>query len=100
MLEDSFLVEPRFWLLVGTWVGLLAIYWFLLARPRRAALKKHKEFVDALQEGDKVITAGGLYGRIIRVRQEYVVLRVANGVEIKISRQAIRRRQGEKEEDD
>ena len=54
---------------------------------------------DSLQKGDRVVTAGGIHGEVVRVRQETIVLQVAKGVEVRFARAAVRRRQDEPEEE-
>ena len=92
------LAESRFLTLAGMWLVILVWYWFMIARPKRKMLKQQKELIDSLQKGDKVVTAGGVYGQITRVTQEYVVLEVARGVEMRVARAAIRRRQQDEEQ--
>jgi len=92
------LVDSRVLTLAGMWLVILVWYWFMIARPKRKMLKQQKELIDSLQKGDKVVTAGGVYGQIARVTQEYVVLEVARGVEMRVARAAIRRRQQDEEQ--
>ena len=92
------LVDSRVLTLAGMWLVILVWYWFMIARPKRKMLKQQKQFIDSLQKGDKVVTAGGVYGQITRVTQEYVVLEVARGVELRVARAAIRRRQEDEEQ--
>ena len=48
-----------------------------------------KKFREALGKGDKVITIGGIHGKIIEVKEQYVQIQIANGVEIKVSKSAV-----------
>jgi preprotein translocase subunit YajC len=91
-------IDSRVLTLAGMWLVILVWYWFMIARPKRKMLKQQKELIDSLQKGDKVVTAGGVYGQITRVSQEYVVLEVARGVELRVARAAIRRRQQDEEQ--
>ena len=47
-------------------VVLFAIFYFLVIRPQQNQVKKHKEMLDALQKGDKVITNGGLICEVVK----------------------------------
>ncbi len=70
-------------------VGMIAIFYFLLIRPQTKRAKEHKKLIDALGKGDEVITNGGLLGKITDVGEQYVDVEVANNVTVKLQRQAI-----------
>ncbi|MBF0622389.1 MAG: preprotein translocase subunit YajC [Magnetococcales bacterium] len=57
-------------------VLLFAIFYFLLIRPQQKQAKQHKEMIAHLQRGDKVVTGGGIVGKIHRVEDEYAVIEV------------------------
>ena len=55
-------------------VGMFAIFYFLLIRPQQKKAKEHQSMLKALKRGDKVVTSGGLYGKIVEAGDETVVL--------------------------
>ena len=55
-------------------VAMLAIFYFLLIRPQKKQEKKMKEMLASLQVGDKVVTAGGICGKITRLKDDVVFL--------------------------
>ncbi len=61
-------------------VAIFAIMWFFMIRPQQKKQKKIREFQNALQEGSKVVTGGGIYGTVKRVDLE------KNIIEVEISR--------------
>lgn len=65
------------------------IFYFLLIRPQQKKTKSHQEMVNALKPGDRVVTNGGIYGRLAKVEDNTVTLEIADKVRIKVSRQAI-----------
>jgi preprotein translocase subunit YajC len=70
-------------------VVIIAIFYFFMIRPQQ---KKQKEVVkarEAMQNGDKVITAGGIHGRIKEVSNNYFLLEVSNGVTIKVDKASV-----------
>ena len=71
---------------------LIAIGWFLLIRPQQARVRDQRAMVATLQEGDRVITAGGIHGRITGLATETVAVEVAPGVQLTLARAAIVRR--------
>ncbi|MBQ7478531.1 MAG: preprotein translocase subunit YajC [Selenomonadaceae bacterium] len=68
---------------------MVLIFYFLLYRPQKNAQKKHKEMLDALKIGDRVVTIGGIYGTITGLEDKIIKLKVANNVEIELARSAI-----------
>ena len=50
------------------------VFYFLLIRPQQKKAKEHKQMLESLKKGDAVITAGGLYGRIVEARDDVVVV--------------------------
>ena len=70
-------------------VGLFALFYFIAIRPQRKRQKEHANMVAALGKGDEVITSSGMLGKIIKLEDNYVVLQVAEKVELKFQRSAI-----------
>jgi preprotein translocase subunit YajC len=67
-------------------VGLFVLFYFIAIRPQRKRQKEHKEMVSALTKGDEVVTSSGILGKISGIDDNYVVLNVANNVELKFQR--------------
>ena len=65
---------------------MFAIFYFLLIRPQQKKAKEHQAMINALKKGDRVITSGGIHGRITTVDDTTVTLEVAEKVKIKVSR--------------
>ena len=67
-------------------VMMAVIFYFFMIRPLRQREKKHDELVEELQRGDEVITAGGMYGRVERVDDNSIVLKVESGALIRVTK--------------
>jgi len=65
---------------------MFAIFYFLLIRPQQKKAKEHKALLESLKKGDKVVTAGGMHGKVSAVEESVVSLEVANGVIIKFNK--------------
>lgn len=74
---------PPFWLQILPWVGIFAIFWFLLIRPQMRQQKQHREKIAAIKKGDQVVTAGGIVGKVIKVDDNYADVEIAQGVRVK-----------------
>lgn len=79
-------------------VLILAVFYFLLIRPQQRRAKEHKDFVDGLKKNDRVITASGLHGRVLELRENDVTLEIAPNVSVRYEREQIGKHQGEKKE--
>ena len=76
----------------GFLVLLLALFgfmYFLLIRPQRQQQRKHAELLSALKPGDEVVTAGGIYGEVVQLDAERVMLEIDEDVRIAVARRAI-----------
>jgi preprotein translocase subunit YajC len=74
---------------------ILGIFYFLILLPMKNRQKKVQQFQDALKVGDKVVTTGGMYGRITKVNDKSVQLEVADKVRIEIARASVGGYQGQ-----
>jgi preprotein translocase subunit YajC len=63
-----------------------AAMWFLLIAPQRKKQKAHLAMIKALTTGDEVLTSGGIYGVVTNVKDDRVVLRIAEGTKIELAR--------------
>ena len=76
----------------GTWIWLAILvvaFYFLLIRPQRVRSKKAQEMMASLQRGDEVTTIGGFHGRIKDIRDDAIIITIASGVDVKISKSAV-----------
>ncbi len=72
------------------WIALLAaVFWFMILRPQRNAKRRATELAQSLEEGDEVVTIGGLYGRVVTIDEREAELEVADGVTLRFARRAI-----------
>jgi preprotein translocase subunit YajC len=74
---------PPGWVQFLPIVGMILIFWFLIIRPQMRQQKLHREKVAAVKKGDAVVTAGGLFGKVIKVDDDTVELEIAQGVRVK-----------------
>jgi preprotein translocase subunit YajC len=68
---------------------IFAIFYFILIRPQQQRQKKHKDMLDSLKVGDKVITIGGIYGIIREIKGDVFTLEVSKDIKINTTRSAI-----------
>jgi preprotein translocase subunit YajC len=68
---------------------IFAIFYFILIRPQQQRQKKHKEMLESLKIGDKVITIGGIYGVIRDIKGDVFTLEISKDIKINTTRNAI-----------
>ena len=68
---------------------IFAVMWFFMIRPQKKQQKELQNFRDSLAKGDKVVTIGGIFGTIVEVKEDTVLMEVDNGVKIRVSKQAL-----------
>ena len=67
-------------------VGLFVLFYFIAIRPQRKRQKEHAAMVAALNKGDEVVTTSGILGKVTSLDENYMVLNVANNVDLKFQR--------------
>ena len=63
--------------------------YFVLIRPQRSQQRKHADLLSSLKPGDEVVTAGGIYGEVVQLDAERVMLEIDDDVRIAVARRAI-----------
>ena len=72
-------------------VGMVVVFYFFILRPQQKKQKKQKEFINSISKGDKVVTIGGIYGKILDLGEEKVTIELegSRNTKMVISRNAI-----------
>jgi len=69
--------------------GFFAVFYFLVLRPQSTRAKKHKSFLDELKVGSRVVTTGGLFGKLVDITGNEAKIEIADRVVIKILKSQI-----------
>lgn len=81
---------------------LFGIFYFLLIRPQQQRMKAHQQLVESVKRGDTVVTAGGLIGKVAKVKDDgEIMVEIADNVQVRVLRSTlseVRSRGGEKSE--
>ena len=73
----------------------LAIFYFVILLPMKRKQQKVQAFLSALKENDRVVTSGGIYGTITRLKDDSVQIQIADKVRIEVARTAVGGYQGQ-----
>ena len=74
------------WIMLGL---IFVVMYFFMIRPQKKQQKELQRFRDSLAKGDKVVTIGGIFGTVVEIKEESVLIEVDNGVKIRVSKQAL-----------
>ena len=70
-------------------IFILVLMYFILIRPQSKKIKEHKEMISELKVGDEIATSGGIYGKVLKVGESYIKLKISENVDIKIQKTSI-----------
>jgi preprotein translocase subunit YajC len=82
-MEQSELINILFW------VGIIAVFYFFMIRPQAKRAKDAKKFREALGKGTKVVTIGGIHGKVLEVQEKTVLIDTMTGMKLKVEKSAI-----------
>ena len=68
---------------------IIVVFYFFMIRPQMKRQKDLRKYREALQKGDKVITTGGIYGKINAIKDNHIIVEIDDNVKIKIDKSAI-----------
>ncbi|MCG8411961.1 MAG: preprotein translocase subunit YajC [Bacteroidales bacterium] len=68
---------------------IIVVFYFFMIRPQMKRQKDLRKYREALQKGDKVVTTGGIYGKVDGIKDNYIIVEVDNNVKLKIDKSAI-----------
>ncbi|MBN2145598.1 MAG: preprotein translocase subunit YajC [Candidatus Aureabacteria bacterium] len=67
----------------------ILIFYFFVIRPQQVKEKNRKAMIAALKKGDRVLTSGGIFGRVVDVKDSYLVIKIANEVKVEVTRDCV-----------
>jgi preprotein translocase subunit YajC len=70
-------------------IVIFAVFYFMLIRPQQLQQKKYREMISRLKKGDRVLTRGGLYGVILEIKENDLMLELAQNVRVRADRTAV-----------
>jgi preprotein translocase subunit YajC len=71
---------------------LFAIFYFLVIRPQQQQVKKHREMIENLQKGDKLVTNGGLIGEVVKVEEGFFKISLGDKIEVRLDKESVLRK--------
>ena len=74
------------------WIMLILVFvimWLFMIRPQRKQQKELDNFRKSLKKGDKVVTIGGIFGTVVEIKEDSILMEVDNNVKIRVSKNAL-----------
>ena len=65
------------------------VFYFFMIRPQTKKMKDQKTFIENIKKGDKVVTIGGIHGKIADINEDTYLLEIENGVKMKIDKVSV-----------
>ena len=81
---EQFLGSPFFFMLL-----IFVVFWLFIIRPKQKQMKKENDFRSNLKKGDKVITAGGIHGKIVGIQEKTIFLECEDMKKLKIEKSMV-----------
>lgn len=77
------------WMSFMPFLLIIVVFYFFMIRPQMKRQKELRKYREALKKGDKVITTGGMFGKVAEVKDDRIVLEVADGIKVEFDKAAI-----------
>ena len=75
-----------FWIMI---IALFGVMWLFMIRPQRKQQKELEKFRNELKKGDKVVTAGGIYGTVAEIQERTVLIKVDGEIKLRVDKNSI-----------
>ncbi len=89
--------ESSIWPMLIFMALLFGVFYFVMIRPQRKRQQQHQQMMMELKKGDKVVTAGGIFGVVESISEDSVVIKVEAGATLRVLRQSVALRQQEEQ---
>ena len=73
-------------------IVIFAIFYFLIIRPQQKQQKEHKNMIDSLQKGDKIVTNGGLFCEVVKPEDDFIKVKLNDEVIVRLDRSFVARK--------
>ena len=70
-------------------IGLVVLFYFFLIRPQSKRAKEHRQMVEAIGKGDEVVTSGGVLGKVVDVKENFVSLEISDNVTVSVQKNMV-----------
>ena len=79
---------------------MFVVFWFFLIRPQKKRMEAQRQLIQSVEEGDEVVTMGGIFGTVQAIDEDEMQLEVSPGTSIRVLRSAVARKLVEDEDEE
>ena len=87
LLQGTGAAAPEMFVMIGV---IIVVFYFFMIRPQQRKQKAEQKMRDSLAKGDRIVTIGGIHGKIVSVEDTTVMIEVDNGVKLKMEKVAVK----------
>ncbi len=69
--------------------AIFAVMYLFMIRPQQKKVQQQKQFLDEMQKGDKIVTNGGIHGKVVKVEDNTVLIEIDNNTKIRVEKSFI-----------
>lgn len=77
------------WMSLMPFLLIIVVFYFFMIRPQMKRQKELRKYRESLKKGDKIVTTGGIYGKVSEIKEDRVIVEIAEGVRIAIDKAAV-----------
>ena len=70
-------------------IGMVVLFYFFLIRPQSKRAKEHRQMVEAIGKGDEVVTTGGVLGKVVDVKENFISLEISKDVTVSVQKNMV-----------
>ena len=71
-------------------IAIVVVFYFFMIRPQMKKAKEQKKYIESLKKGDRILTVGGIYGKVVEVRDDNtIIMEVEDGTKMRIAKSAV-----------
>ncbi|OPX30394.1 MAG: preprotein translocase subunit YajC [Candidatus Omnitrophica bacterium 4484_171] len=80
---------PSFAIQIMPFVFLIFIFYFFIIKPQQKKQKEHKQMIEGIKKNDEIVTAGGIHGTVVSVKDKTFILRIDEGAKMEIDKVSV-----------
>jgi preprotein translocase subunit YajC len=81
--------QQNAWMSFMPFLLIIVVFYFFMIRPQMKRQKELRKYREALKKGDKIVTTGGIYGKVSEVKDDHIMMEIAENVKIRIDKSAV-----------
>ncbi|MFT3739138.1 MAG: preprotein translocase subunit YajC [Breznakibacter sp.] len=89
LLQAPAQTAPNSYMQFLPFVLIIVVFYFFMIRPQMKRQKELRKFRESLKKGDKIVTTGGIYGTVAEIKEDSIIIEIADNVKVKMDKSAV-----------